>query len=250
MRFFLADFHIHTALSPCAENEMTPPAIIAAAKDKGLEIIGICDHNSAENVMAVMEAGKAEGIMVIGGAEVQTAEDVHILTFFRDYGNLILWQEEIYAALPGIKNDEVKFGEQLIMNSHGEITGRLTAFLLGSTFMSIDYVGKRVRELGGFVIPAHVDRPSFSLIRNLGFVPAGLEPCCVELSKNISIEQAKKKFPSIAQFPLIKSSDAHRLNEISPYTKIWMKDKIWDELLLALNFAGGRYILPSDTCLR
>jgi len=81
VRFLPADLHIHTALSPCAENEMTPPAIIAAAKVKGLEIIGICDHNSAENVRAVAEAGAAEGITVLGGIEVQTVEDVHVLTF-------------------------------------------------------------------------------------------------------------------------------------------------------------------------
>jgi PHP family Zn ribbon phosphoesterase len=174
VKLFFADLHIHTALSPCAENEMTPPAIIKAAKAEGLDIIGISDHNSAENVVAAIEAGAAEGVTVIGGIEVQTVEDVHVLTFFPCVDTLFRWQDEVYSALPDIENDEKRFGEQLLMDSNGNVTGKLRTFLLASTSMSVDYVGKRVRELGGLVIPAHIDRPSFSLIRNLGFVPDSL----------------------------------------------------------------------------
>lgn len=249
MRRFLADLHIHTALSPCAENEMTPPAIIKAAKAKGLEIIGICDHNSAENVLSVVQAGAAEGVTVLCGIEVQTIEDVHVLTFFPRVDALISWQEEIYSALPDIKNDEARFGEQLLMDSCGNVTGKLWTLLLASTSMSVDYVGKRVRELEGLVIPAHVDRPSFSLIRNLGFVPSTLRPCCMEISRNIDQDEARDRFPSIAGFPFIKSSDAHRLSEISAYTEIRMEDASWDELLLALSFTGGRHIAPLDTTM-
>ena len=246
MRLFLTDLHIHTALSPCAENEMTPPAIITAAQAKGLEIIGICDHNSAENVEAVVKAGAVCGITVIGGIEVQTVEDVHVLTFFRHPDALSAWQKEVYSALPEVENDEERFGEQLIMDSNGRVTGKLCTFLLGSTSMSVDYVGKRVRELGGLVIHAHIDRPSFSLIRNLGFVPDTLLPCCVEISKNTSSGSAKERFSSIAGLPVIKSSDAHRLSEISAYTEILMEEASWEELLLALAFVGGRSIRPLD----
>ena len=249
MRLFWADLHIHTALSPCAENEMTPPAIVQAAKAKGLEIIGICDHNSAENVLSVIEAGKAEGVTVLGGIEVQTVEDVHVLTFFPRVDALILWQDEVYSALPDIENNEARFGEQLLMDSRGNVTGKLRTLLLASTSMSIDYVGKRVRELEGLIIPAHVDRPSFSLIRNLGFVPDALRPCCMEISRNISQDSARDRFPSIARFPFVRSSDAHRLSEISAYTEIRMEDARWDELLLALCFTGGRHIAPLDATM-
>ena len=250
MRLFWADLHIHTALSPCAENEMAPPAIIKAAKAKGLEIIGICDHNSAENVMAVMEAGATEGITVIGGIEVQTLEDVHVLTFFRHVDALTCWQEEIYAALPGTWNDEARFGEQLILDSRGRITGKLCILLLASTSMSINYLGKRVRELEGIVIPAHIDRPSFSLIRNLGFVPDALRPDCMEISRNISVEQARDRFPCVAGFSLVKSSDAHRLNEISVSVGFWIEAPKWDEILLALRLSDGRYVKPEETAVR
>lgn len=249
MRLFLTDLHIHTALSPCAENEMTPPAIITAAQAKGLEIIGICDHNSAENVEAVVKAGAVCGITVIGGIEVQTVEDVHVLTFFRHPDALSAWQKEVYSALPEVENDEERFGEQLIMDSNGRVTGKLCTFLLGSTSMSVDYVAKRVRELDGLVIPAHVDRPSFSLIRNLGFVPDMLEPCCMEISRNISAEEAGDRFPSIARFPLVKSSDAHRLSEIACYTGIWIESASWDEILLALKFDKGRSVTLRDTIM-
>ncbi len=246
MRLFLADLHIHTALSPCAENEMTPPAIIEAAKAKGLEIIGICDHNSAENVLPVIRRGVDEGVMVLGGIEVQTVEDVHVLTFFPRLDTLISWQEEIYSALPDIRNDEERFGEQLVMDSCGNVTGKLRTLLLASTSLGVDYVGKRVRELEGLVIPAHVDRPSFSLIRNLGFVPDGLQPCCMDISRNIITEVARDRFPSIAGFPLVRSSDAHRLSEIEAFTEIRMESATWDEFLLALNFHEGRHIAPRE----
>ena len=38
-----ADLHIHTALSPCGSDEMTPLGIIEAALEAGLEMIAICD---------------------------------------------------------------------------------------------------------------------------------------------------------------------------------------------------------------
>ena len=158
--------------------------------------------------------------------------------------------EEIYASLPATANDEARFGEQLIMDSHGRITDKLCILLLAPTSMTIDYVGKRVRELEGIVIPAHVDRSAFSLIRSLGFVPDGLRPDCMEISRNISIKQAMERFPCVVGFSLIKSSDAHRLNEISDYTGFWMENPKWDEILLALRFAEGRYVTPRDEVMR
>lgn len=247
MRFYPADLHIHTALSPCAENEMTPPAIIKAAKMKGLEIIGICDHNSAENVAAVMEAGAVQGITVIGGIEVQTVEDIHVLTLFPHMDPLLSWQREIYSALPWAENDEERFGEQLVMDSSGRITRKLHHLLLASTSLGIDYVGRRVGELGGLIIPSHVDRPSFSLIRNLGFVPDGLSPECLEISRNISVEQARVKYPSISGYHLIRCSDAHRLDEISDCTCFYMDGPEWDEILLALRRVKGRYAVPKES---
>ena len=79
---FKADMHIHTCLSPCADLEMSPRNIIKEAKKKGLDIIGICDHNSAENFPAVEKSANKEGIKVIGGIEITSREEVHVLALF------------------------------------------------------------------------------------------------------------------------------------------------------------------------
>ncbi|MEW5867304.1 MAG: PHP domain-containing protein [Bacillota bacterium] len=246
MDVYLADLHIHTALSPCAEAEMTPPAIVAQAKSRGIRILGICDHNSAENVRAVAEAGEAAGVAVIGGIEVQTREDVHVLTFFSDLHALLGWQDEVYANLPECENDEERFGEELILDSSGAVKGRLRRLLLASTSMGIDDLGRRVRALGGLVVPAHVDRPSFSLIRNLGLIPPGLEPDCIEVSWRTGAKRARTLFPEASGLPLIVSSDAHRLDEIRGYTVFLMESPSFDEIRLALRSAGGRMVVPVD----
>ncbi|MDI7246292.1 MAG: PHP domain-containing protein [Bacillota bacterium] len=242
---YLADLHVHTALSPCAEAEMTPPAIVTAAAERGVRILGICDHNSAENAIAVAEVGEAAGVAVMVGMEVQTREDVHVLTFFGDPGALFKWQEEVYASLPDIDNDEQRFGEELILDSRGAVRGRLRRLLLSSASMGIDHVGRRVRQLGGLVVPAHVDRPSFSLIRNLGFIPPGLQPDAVEVSPRTGAARARDLFPQIAGLPVIVSSDAHRLDDIRGHTGFLLERPSFDEVRLALASTGGREIVPA-----
>lgn len=246
MRSYLADLHVHTALSPCAEAEMTPPAIVARAKAQGIALLGICDHNSAANVRAVAEAGRAAGIVVIGGMEVQTREDVHVLTLFGTIDALLAWQDEVYSSLPAMENDPARFGEQLVLDSSGRVAGRLGRLLLASSSMGIDQVGHRVHALGGLVVPAHVDRPSFSLIRNLGFVPPGLEPDCAEVSRTCGARRARSLFPELARLQLIVSSDAHRLDEIEACTAFLMRKPSFDEIRLALRSAAGRLVVPAE----
>ncbi|MGE5587814.1 MAG: PHP domain-containing protein [Clostridia bacterium] len=246
LEVYLADLHVHTALSPCAEAEMTPPAIVRAAAQCGVRLLGICDHNSAENALAVAQGGGPAGVAVICGMEVQTREDVHVLALFDDPRALLRWQEEVYASLPDVENDETRFGEQVVLDSQGIPKGSLRRLLLASTAMSIDYVGGRVRQLGGLVVPAHVDRPSFSLVRNLGLIPPGLRPDALEVSPRMGARRAREMLPQLAGFPIIVSSDAHRLAEIRGYTAFLLEQPTLDEIRLALAGIGGRAVLPVE----
>ena len=168
MSFFLADLHIHTCLSPCAELEMLPELIVRQAQELGLQIIAVTDHNTAENAAAVVNAARGTGLTVFPGMEVQTREEVHMLTLFDTLEQVASWQEQVYANMPPLKNDEAVFGEQLLLDADGEPTGYLDRMLLTSTYFSVEDVVQRVRELGGLCIPAHVDRPVYSIIANLG----------------------------------------------------------------------------------
>jgi len=82
LKKFRADLHLHTCLSPCAEPYMTPLAIIKAAFEKGLDIIAITDHNTAENIIAVKEAATGRDLTVLAGMEITSSEEVHIIALF------------------------------------------------------------------------------------------------------------------------------------------------------------------------
>ena len=241
-RFFLADLHIHTCLSPCAELEMLPELIVARAQELGLQIIAVTDHNSAENVAAVVNAARDTSITVLPGMEVQTREEVHLLTLFDTLGQVASWQAQVYANLPPLKNDEALFGEQLILDANGEPAGYLDRLLLTSTFFSVEDVVQRVRDLGGLCIPAHVDRPMYSIIANLGFIPPELDVVGVEISANIGPIEARERFPQLVHYGLVADGDAHRLREMMRRTTLKMEAPTVAELSLALAGAEGREV--------
>lgn len=209
------DFHIHSALSPCGDEDMTPCNIINMALLKGLDIIAVTDHNSCGNLPAVMEAARENGLMVIPGMEVQTKEEVHIVCLFKRLEGAMRFAEIVYNSLPDIRNNEEVFGRQLLFNSEDEIIGKEDKLLLSSAALSVNDVFVLVRGLGGICIPAHVDRPGFSIIANLGFIPPNLKVRTIEISKKSSPEAIMKKYPFLSRYRHIVSSDAHYLQDIN-----------------------------------
>ncbi|HWQ03117.1 MAG TPA: PHP domain-containing protein [Candidatus Nitrosotenuis sp.] len=236
MKEFRADLHIHTCLSPCAELEMSPRNIVRAAKQKGLQVIGICDHNSAENVPAVEKNAAREGIAVISGMEVTSKEEVHLLALFENETKCLAFQEIVYEHLHG-KNDEPLYGEQVIVNEEEEILGFCDKLLIGATDLTIERLVDLIHEFGGLAIAAHVDREGFGIIGQLGFIPADLPLDALELA-----DPAKRD--SIAQqrnLPFITSSDAHKLEDIgSQSTTFWMNAASTAEIKRCLNSEDGR----------
>ncbi|MDD4503976.1 MAG: PHP domain-containing protein [Clostridiaceae bacterium] len=212
---FAVDFHIHSALSPCGDEDMTPNNIVNMALLKGLDIIAVTDHNSCSNLPAVMEAARENGLMVIPGMEVQTKEEVHILCLFKRMEGAMKFAEIVYNSLPDIKNNEEIFGRQLVFNRLDEVIAKEDKLLLSSTVLSVNDVFVLVRGLGGICIPAHVDRQGFSIITNLGFIPPNLKVKTIEISKKLNPADAFKKYPFLSKFNYIISSDAHYLQDIS-----------------------------------
>lgn len=202
------DFHIHSALSPCASDEMTPTSIVAVAALKTLDIIGISDHNAIENVMATIESGKDFNIMVVPAIEVQTSEDIHILALFYDFSSL----EKFYNTLTKrkIKNKEHIFGKQLIINADDEIVGTEENLLLVGIEENIYKITKRIKEFGGIPVLAHIDREENGIVAILGEIPLDLDIQVVELSK--FGEKLKEKY---SEFTILYNSDAHTLDSIS-----------------------------------
>jgi PHP family Zn ribbon phosphoesterase len=240
MCFFLADLHVHTVLSACAETEMLPELIVGRAQELGLGLLAVTDHNSAENAAAVVTAAQGTGIAVLPGMELQTREEVHLLCLFDTLEQVALWQEEVYAHLPPLKNKEDVFGAQVILDAAGEPLGYNERLLLTATAFSLEEAVQKVRALNGICIPAHVDRPAYSVIANLGFIPPGLGIAGVEISHLIGPAEARARFPQLARYGLMASGDAHRLQDMARRTTLKMESPTVAELALALVGEGER----------
>ncbi|MBC8157506.1 PHP domain-containing protein [Armatimonadetes bacterium] len=209
-----SDLHIHTALSPCADEDMTPNNIVNMAKLNGLDMIGITDHNSALNCRAVFECGEKVGLKVISGLEITSSEEVHLLCYFQDWKSAEAFGTEIFKGLPCIKNKPYIFGEQLVMNIHDEVVEKVENLLLSAVSYSIQEIIEMVELLGGEVVPAHIDRDSYSIISNLGTVPEEYGFKKLEISTACTFESFREKHPEFAKYQIIQSSDAHYLHQI------------------------------------
>jgi len=222
---------------------MIPPLIMQRARRLGLQLLAVTDHNSAENAAAVIEAGVREGITVLPGMEVQTREEVHLICLFDTLDRVLVWQEQVYRHLPYQRNREEVFGCQLVVDAQGEFIAYNERLLLTSTTFSVEDVFREVGILDGIVIPAHVDRPAFSLLANLGFVPPGLEVPAMEITTQISIDEARRRFPQLQKATLIYNGDAHRLCEMQNRSLFKIERPTTEELRMAFLGQGGRKVL-------
>ncbi len=240
MRTYAAELHVHTVLSPCAEVEMIPPLIVQEALDRGIDLIAITDHNASANVGAVQAAAAGTPLAVLAGMELQTREEVHVLCLFDTLEQVMAWQAVVDAHLPRLENNIEFFGEQFVVDETGEFIRREPRLLITSANLSLEEAARTVVQLGGIVIPAHVDRKAFSLIANLGFVPTDVPVKALEISRHLDPAQARQKLPQIRQFPLVQGGDAHRLDEFLGANLFTLAAPTVGELTKAFLNAEGR----------
>ena len=242
IRAFRCDLHIHSCLSPCADLEMSPRALVRKSIDEGLDIIAVCDHNASENVRYVIKAAEGTNLVVFPGMEVTSSEEFHVLALFESQEALQKLQARVYEQLPG-QNDESIFGCQAIVNEQDEVEGLNERLLIGATGIPLDEIVRMIHELGGLAVASHVDREGFSILGQLGFIPKELPLDAVEVSPRTGLKNARERFPDIAAYPLVEFSDAHRLGEIGQgVTKIYLKRATLSELKMAFEKKQGRYI--------
>lgn len=244
LREYSADLHIHSCLSPCASLDLSPRDIVERAKTEHLDIIAVTDHNTAKNVQVAMRLGEKRGLKVIPGMEVQTREEIHLLTLFPDWASTAAWDEEVRKHLPDVRNDPEIFGDQPIVDEEGNILGFEERLLLNSIDLSVEEVKHRVEGHGGLIIPSHFDKGSFSLISQLGLIPEDMELEALEMSRRSQFREGGGMANISPHIPRIVSSDAHLLEDIgSARTLLLLADASLKELHLAFRGQGGRRIL-------
>ena len=240
LRPILADLHLHTVLSACAEVEMIPPLIVRQARRLGLGLLAVTDHNASGNAAALIEAAAGSDLAVLPGMELQTREEVHLLCLFGALEPSLAWQEEVWRLLPPLENKEEFFGPQYVVDATGQWLRTEGRLLQVSAALSLEEAVAGVHRLGGLAIPAHVDRPSFSLLANLGLVPRGLAADALEVTARWRPEEGLRTWPDLKDWTLIVGGDAHRLDEMQGRTLLKIAEPTIAELALALRGEAGR----------
>lgn len=208
------DLHLHSCLSPCGDEDMTPWNLVNMAKILGLDLIALTDHNSCGNCRSAMKVGKIAGITVVPGMELCTAEEIHCVCLFDDIDRAEAFSSYVRTTLPPVKNREEIFGRQLYMDEGDTVLESEEVLLTTASSISIDTLPTLVKEYGGVCFPAHIDRESYSVLSSLGDFPPELEVTAFELTPAALEEDYRKNYPALEGKRLFRSSDAHYLENM------------------------------------
>ena len=241
MNKYYYDLHIHSCLSPCADNDMTPNNIAGMGAIKGLNILALTDHNSTKNCPAFFEACKRQGIIAVAGMELSTAEDIHLVCLFAELDDAMRFGEEIEKHLMPIKNRPEIFGDQLILDREDEIVGEEATLLISATDLPVDEAIELAKSFGAHVHPAHIDRTSNGMVAILGDVPEEYGFRVFELRDRENIAKLSATVEGLCDDTTVICSDAHHLWDISeaenfvliddePYSSALVRKKLFERL--------------------
>jgi PHP family Zn ribbon phosphoesterase len=246
LRRLRADLHVHTCLSPCGELTMSPRAVVDRARAAGLDIIAVTDHNTTENAAAVVQAARGTALAVLPGMEMTTAEEVHILGLFDPGAELGPFQAAVYRNLPDVPSKNKFVKDQVIVDAEDYVTGFSPRCLFGATRFSVQEAVDLIHDHGGLAIACHVDRESFSIVSQLGFIPPGLGLEAVEVSPRLTVAEAREALGPFDPLPVVRFSDAHQPGEIGRVTTDFLvASPALDEIRKALAGEDGRKVIPS-----
>lgn len=243
MQTFRTDLHIHTLLSPCGDLEMSPANIVSLACQRGLEIIGITDHNTTRQCELVWKLAQKTNLTVFPGCEMTSREEVHCLGLFEDFDSLRIFQNFLDQHLTIIPHNAELFGYQVLVDENEDILEKLDYYLGASLDVSIEEVERKVHELSGIFIPAHVDRPRNSLFSQLGFFPPELKVDALQISKLAEEETIREKYKITQDTTIVKFSDTHFPEDLGKiYTNFEMENATFSEIKKALHREDGRMV--------
>ena len=198
------DFHIHSCLSPCGDEDSTPNNIVNMALIKGLNVIALSDHNTGKNCPAAMAVGRKNGLVVLPAMELTTSEDIHVLCLFEGYEGLEKLETYIRKTRLRVKNKPEIFGSQRILNENDELVGEEENLLIVSSGVSVEEAAALVDSFGGIAVPAHIDKQANGLVGVLG-----------AFDYNLGFRMIESTLDSGVGLPRLTNSDAHYLWDIA-----------------------------------
>lgn len=203
------DLHIHSCLSPCGADDMTPNNLVHMAALAGLQVIAVADHNTTKNVPAAMAVGQQAGVLVVPAMELTTKEDIHVLCLLPSLEQAEAFRQYVYARLPQRKNRPKAFGHQYVMDAQDEILEEETQLLSFGADIGIYEVKELLEQYEGLAVPAHIDRASYSLIGVMGLVDPEMGFSVYETTMACDRQALMEKYHFTGGF--LSNSDAHDL---------------------------------------
>lgn len=235
------DLHIHSCLSPCGDEDMTPANIINMAMLKKLDIIAVTDHNSCLNCPALLSYADSAGIVAIPGMELCTSEEVHVLCLFSELQNAMDFSAYVEDRLIKIPNNEEIFGKQQIYDAEDRLKTTVKHLLINATDISCSELKELMDRYKGVNIPAHIDKGTNSLISNLGFIPEDSGFTCFELMDTGKLNEYRKRHQYLAGCNTITNSDAHSLGCINEAVNFLLtKSRSREAVINALKTSADR----------
>lgn len=241
MNKYYYDLHLHSCLSPCGDDDMTPANICGMAALKGLQIVALTDHNTCGNCKSFMKAASKNGLIGIAGMELTTSEDIHIVCLFEFLEDALAFSEKLKEYRTPFPNRVDIFGEQFYLDENDEVLGTEENYLPISTSLSIEAAFALAKEYKALVYPAHIDRTANGIVATLGTIPDDLELVCVEYKDESKKDELSKSIPRLKNMRYIVSSDAHYLWDINeaenyielddePYSSVNVRKKLFEYL--------------------
>lgn len=220
------DLHIHSCLSPCGDEDMTPANIAGMAALKGLDVIAVTDHNSCKNCPALLAAAEEYGILALPGMELCTSEEVHAVCLFSALERAMAFDAYVHERLMPFPNDEAVFGKQQIYDCNDHAIGTEPYLLISGAEISFEGLWQMVRTYEGVMFPAHIDKSANSLLSNLGFIPPDSLFKTVEVKDMKKLHMLKQNHSYLEGCRIISNSDAHYLEDINePLLSLLVKER-------------------------
>ena len=209
------DLHVHSCLSPCADDDMTPANIAGMASLNGITLLALTDHNSAKNCPAFFEHCKRYGIVPVPGMELTTSEDVHVICLFPTLEAALEMDRIAEEKLIKVKNRPEIFGRQIVVDVNDEPVSEVEDLIINATSLDLNAACDTVLSLGGVAYPAHIDRQANGIVSILGTFPDVPAFSAYELNEGDNTEEYVGMFPILSGLRRVVSSDAHRLWDLS-----------------------------------
>ena len=209
------DMHIHSCLSPCGDDDMTPGNIVGMASLLGLDAIALTDHNTSKNCPAFLKMAEQFSLIAIPGMELTTAEEVHVLCYFSTLKDALAFDAYVEDKILPIPNNPQFFGNQILIDEEDSPCSSFDTLLISATSISFDQVYDLVKEYHGIMVPAHLDKSSTSLLSNLGMIPDNAKFKIAELRHPEKLSELSQMHPYLKRCHILSSSDAHRLDALN-----------------------------------